>query len=75
MSKDLKLTPKQCKEVFEKTGVTLTNMPPERVEEVMFVVIDILKPEKEFETFQEQSDFFSEVISNTYKVSKADEKN
>lgn len=69
------LTPKERKQVFEKTGFTLTNMPEDRFEEVMWCVLEIVCPDVEFEDFKAESEAFNEVITKTYGVSEKDAKN
>lgn len=69
------LTPKERKELYKKTGVTLMNFSEEKFEELMILVNEMVAPEKEFKDFKEETDFFNEVVKLTYSVSEADEKN
>lgn len=69
------LTPKERKELFKKTNSTLTNFSEERFEEIMMIVNEMVAPDKEFENFKAETDFFNEIVKLTYSVSEQDEKN
>lgn len=69
------LTPKERKKVFTELGFTLTNMPEDRFEEVMWFVLELAMPDTEFTSFKEETDTFNKIIAMTYEVSEEDTKN
>jgi hypothetical protein len=69
------LTPKERKEIFKKLGFTLLNTPLEKSEEVSWAVLDIVVPDKEFETFKEEQEAANTIINLTYGIGEEDSKN
>lgn len=69
------LTPKERKEVYKKTNNTITNFSEECFEEIVMIVNEMVAPDKEFETFKEEVDFYNEIVKLTWTVSETDEKN
>jgi len=69
------LTPKERKEIFKECGYTPMNYPADKQEEFMWKLLEIVTPDKEYKSFDEEQEAAAEIIRLTYSVSEEDEKN